>query len=163
MTWSEIGHHQVHVMLDHEDGDAALADAQQQLPELGRLLRVQAGGRLVEQQQLRLGGERAGQLDPALQAIGEAAGRLVRQVREADEVEQLQRTRARRGFLPRARRASASSEAKKPFFIRRVPAEQHVVEHGQVGEEAQVLEGAADAHARRSRAPACRRLLARGT
>ena len=38
-----------------------------------RLLRVHAGGRLVEQQQLRLGRERPGDLEPALVAVGEVA------------------------------------------------------------------------------------------
>ena len=43
------------------------------------LLRVHARGRLVEQQQLRVGGQRAGDLDPALVAVGEVDRELVEQ------------------------------------------------------------------------------------
>src|SRR6266404_773201 len=51
-------HHQIHVMLDHQDRDAELADLDDQPAKLSRLLWVQAGGRFVEQEQLRLGSER---------------------------------------------------------------------------------------------------------
>ena len=67
------------MVLDHEDAHAALADGEQQPAELGRLLRIEARGGLVEQQQLRLGGERARQLDAALQAVGQAAGGRLRE------------------------------------------------------------------------------------
>jgi hypothetical protein len=45
--------------------------------ERRQLLVVEAGGGLVEQQQLRLGGQRARQLDALLDAEGQVAGRAV--------------------------------------------------------------------------------------
>src|SRR6478672_13752176 len=43
-------HHQIHVVLDHQDGDPKLADLDDQLAELSRLLWIQAGCRLVEEE-----------------------------------------------------------------------------------------------------------------
>jgi hypothetical protein len=49
---------QPHVVLDQQHGDAAVADAADVLHQLALLGRVGAGGRLVEEQELRLGGKR---------------------------------------------------------------------------------------------------------
>ena len=49
----------------------------EEVGEGDRLLRVHAGGRLVEQQQLRLGRQRTRDLQPALVAVGEVLGELV--------------------------------------------------------------------------------------
>ena len=51
--------------------------AQQQLVELGAFARVEAGGRLVEAEQHRIGAHGARDLEPALRAIGQIAGRIV--------------------------------------------------------------------------------------
>ena len=60
-------------MLDQQHRDAALvADAADELAELVDLVVIEAAGRLVEQQQLRLGRERARQLDALLRAEGQA-------------------------------------------------------------------------------------------
>ncbi len=68
----------VHVVLDHEDRESELvAQAGDHLGHLVRLLRVHPGGRLVEQQQPRLGGERAGDLEPAAVGVGEHIRGLV--------------------------------------------------------------------------------------
>src|SRR5690242_6612534 len=60
------GHHQVHVMLDHQDAHAALANAQEELAKLSRLLGVQTGSGLVEQQELGLSSQCAGLFGAAL-------------------------------------------------------------------------------------------------
>jgi hypothetical protein len=68
----------VHVVLDDEDGVAGLgAQAPDQLGHLVRLRRVHAGGRLVEEQQARVGGRRAGDLEPAPVGVRERVRRLV--------------------------------------------------------------------------------------
>ena len=55
-TWSEIAHHQAHVMLDQQHRDAQpVADVADQRAERADLFVVEPAGRLVEQQQLRLG------------------------------------------------------------------------------------------------------------
>ena len=74
-------HHHAHVVLDQETVDAARRGSRISSQSTGRLGRVHARGRLVEQQQLRLGGQRAGDLEPALrrrragarQVVGSAA------------------------------------------------------------------------------------------
>ena len=71
-----------------------------ELGEHGRLARVHAGGRLVEQQHRRPQGQRPGDLQPALVAVGEVAGVLPGRLADADEVEQLQRVVVRLPLLP---------------------------------------------------------------
>ena len=62
------------MVLDQQHGDVALvADAADQLAEHVDLLVVEAAGRLVEQQQLRLGRERARELDALLVPNGRSA------------------------------------------------------------------------------------------
>ena len=51
--------------------------------------RIAAGGRLVEQQDLRLGRERAGDLQPPQRAVGQGAGGAVGDIGQADEGEQI--------------------------------------------------------------------------
>jgi hypothetical protein len=91
-------HDEVHVVLDQEHGDAGLLDAANDLAELMRLLRVEAGSRLVEQQQLRLRGKRAGDLEPPLQAVRQALRRLMGALAETEISEQRQRIGPRRRF-----------------------------------------------------------------
>ena len=66
--------------------------------------RVEAGGRLVEQQHLRLRGERPGDLEAALVAVGQVAGGLVGAARDADELEQALRLGAAEPLLADALR-----------------------------------------------------------
>ena len=75
-------HHQIHVVLDHEDRDPESADLYDELAEFRRLLRIEAGRRLVEEQKLRLCCERASEFHPALQAIWQAAGWRMCQIRK---------------------------------------------------------------------------------
>ena len=122
----------------------ALADALQQLAQLGGLLRVEAGGRLVQQQQARLRGQRACQLHPSLQAVGQAAGGLVRALGQTHALQQRQRLLTRLRLLP-ARRGQGQQRGPEAVAHAAVSAHQHVVQHRQLSEQAQVLEGAAHA------------------
>ena len=71
-------HDHLHVVLDEQDRQLALvAQPAHELGEPLGLLRVHAGGRLVEQQQLRVRRERAGDLHAALVAVGEVDRELV--------------------------------------------------------------------------------------
>ncbi len=81
-------HHHRHVVLDQQDGGAVLlADREQQRVELEALARVEAGGRLVEAEQHRIGAHRARDFEPALVAIGQVAGGIVGAVDQVDLVE----------------------------------------------------------------------------
>ena len=58
--------HQRHVVIDNEDGEALPRDALEQFVQFEFFGRVKARRRFVEQQQCRIGGERAGNLDQPL-------------------------------------------------------------------------------------------------
>ena len=94
---------QLHVVLDDQDGQAVAFQAAQQLAQFLLLGRVQPGGRLVEQQQVGRPGQRAGDLDVALMAVGERADRQPGLAAQADEIERRQRA------LPPPRRRSRTS------------------------------------------------------
>ena len=87
-------HDDVHVVLDEEHGDAGVADPADEVHELDALGRVHAGRGLVEEEQLRLRGERPGDFEPPLVPVGEVLGDRSL-VLETDEVKE------RKGLLPR--------------------------------------------------------------
>src|ERR1700747_600791 len=85
-------HHDLHVVLDQENRDRALlAERADEGEERGGFLWVHPGGRLVQEQQLRLGRERAGDLEPTLVAVGEGLCELVVRSSQPREAEQLAR------------------------------------------------------------------------
>ena len=72
----------VHVMLDEQHGDfLVLVERADQLGHVVGLLIAHAGGRLVQQQQFRLAGERDADFHDALVAMAELAGDTVRLLR----------------------------------------------------------------------------------
>ena len=79
-------HHHLHVVLDDQDGEI-LGDAAHQFHGLVRLGRAHAGGRLVEAQQARLGGERDADLEIALLAVRQIGGQFVGLAEQADGVQ----------------------------------------------------------------------------
>src|SRR5262245_3749030 len=65
-------HHDLHVVLDQEDRESELAAQEaNELRESVRLPRVHPGRWLVQEQELRLGGEGPADLEPTLIAVGE--------------------------------------------------------------------------------------------
>ena len=82
-------HDQAHVVLDEHDREPGGGELDEQLRELRGLRLVEARRRLVEQDHARLGGERAGHLDQALRAGGQAVDALVGHRGEADALDQL--------------------------------------------------------------------------
>ena len=149
-------HHQAHVVLDHDDRDAQLvADVEDEAGHVLGLLEVHPGHRLVEQQQLGLHGQRAAELDPLLDAVGQQADREpppLLQLEEVDDV--LDRCPVEQ--LAPAGPAEPGERGQHAVRVVVVAAEHQVVQHGQVGEQLDVLECAGHARARRSRAGACR-------
>ena len=100
-------------MLDEEDREAALvAHPAHEVRGLGGLLRVHPRGRLVEEQELGVGGERACDLKPALVAVGEVGRHDVEHVAaQADVAQQLARLLGRLALLaPDARSADDGAE-----------------------------------------------------
>jgi hypothetical protein len=65
-------HHRLHVVLDQHDGHSLLvAHAPHKLAHPPRLLCVHAGERLIEQHELRVGGQRHGHAEGALMTMGQ--------------------------------------------------------------------------------------------
>ena len=90
-------------MLDEQHRQlVVVTQPQDEVPELLHLLVVEAAGRLVEQQQPRLRGERAGDLDPLLDPVGQRGGELAGPAAEADVVQRRARLLSRRRARPRA-------------------------------------------------------------
>src|SRR5215208_1486295 len=114
-------HHEVHVVLDEQDGERVLlAEALDQQPEVADLLVVEAAGGLVEQQQPRLRGERARDLDALERAEREPDRRVVRNLAQPEVAERL--------LGVGVRRAAG------------VAADEHVLADGHVREQREVLE-----------------------
>jgi hypothetical protein len=88
----------VHVVGGEEDRLAELAEPLDQLPRLAARRGVEAGGRLVEEDQLGVAADPERDVEPAALAAGQRVGAGVRAVAEADEVEDLvRRARVRVG------------------------------------------------------------------
>ena len=79
----------VHVVRRQDERHAALLQPVEAVPDDVAGLRVEAGGRLVEQQQLGLVDERAGDREPALHAARQRLDLVAGTLGELDEVEQL--------------------------------------------------------------------------
>ena len=138
-------HDELHVVLDEQDRELQvvphLAD---EADELERLLRVHPGGGLVQEQELGLGGERTGDLEPPLVAVREVACVVVVTAGEPAVVEELRRALVRLALLaPDPRRAQDAPD--DPALQAAVHADEDVLERRHLLEEADVLERPADA------------------
>src|SRR5882762_859565 len=137
-------HHQAHVVLDEQHGDAAIANRLDQLAKREALRGVHARRGLVEREQLRLGGESARDLEAPLVAVRQAARGVVGAAADADIVEQLRRARFDLFFL--FYRLSVSEHgADDAGMAAHVTADHHVLQRRQVGEQTDVLERAGNA------------------
>ncbi len=109
--------------------------------------RVEAGRRLVEQQQFRRGGERDRHAEQPLLAMGEAARALAAARRQADEIEQGARLVTEAGFLAR-QPLQAQQRAPQLGPAAQMQRGQHVLVRGAAAEHAGALEGTDDAERR---------------
>ena len=103
---------------------------------LARDLRVEARGRLVDQQQLRVLDQRAGDADALALAAGKPVGALVDVLAQADPVEQAQRL----GDVVLGVHAQDAAQGAGVAE----PAGQHVVHHRQPLDQVELLEDHAD-------------------
>lgn len=79
----------VHVVRRDDEGDALPLEPEEPVPQDVPRLGVQAGGRLVEQEQLGAVDERPGDRQPSLHAAGERLDPVLAPLHELGEVEQL--------------------------------------------------------------------------
>ena len=105
---------------------------------------VHAGRGLVEREELRIGGERPGDLEPALVAVGQVPREVVGALGDADVLEQLEGALFDRPLLA-TRAGVAQHRAEHAGAGAHVPADHHVLERGEVAEQADVLERPGDA------------------
>ena len=139
-------HDELHHVLDQHDRDALRArEVDQQRVERRDLAVAQAGRRLVEQQQLRLRGERAREVEHLLMPEIELLGRRVAIANEAGALEQRvglgERIALCGGALGGRRERKIAGHARRH-------SDQHVLQHGQAAAELDVLERARDAACR---------------
>ena len=100
----------VRVVRDHDDRLAVLAvERLQQVEDLVAGLAIEVAGRLVAEQQRRVGDDRAGDADALLLAAGELARVVLRAVGEADDLQRDRRTRLRRSAFDSLVSSSGSS------------------------------------------------------
>ena len=146
-------HHHAHVVLDQHHGDAALlVHVEHVARHVFFLVLVHAAHGLVEQQDLGLQRQRAAELHALAQAVGQRRRRLLAQVLQLQELDDLLARRAVADLLA-LRQAPVQHAAQHARAHAHVAAEHEVVEHGQAAEQRDVLERARDAQ-RRNRARA---------
>src|SRR5919112_1798364 len=138
-------HDHPHLVLDEQHGDpAVLTETPDQVGQPGCLLRVHPGSRLVQQQELRLGGQGPGYLQPPLVPVREVLGEHLPPL-DAGEVQELGGLLAGFALLaPRSRRAEDGTD--DAALQARVHPGEHVVHRAHGAEEPDVLEGAPDTH-----------------
>src|SRR5712691_1677591 len=138
-------HHDAHVVLDEEHAEWELGDeAPEQGYEGAGLGLGHAGGRLVQQQERRLGRQRARDLQPSLITIGQIAGDLVRAGAQPHAVEQIGGP-SPQPALDVLEVATTGQDITQAERDARVHADEDVLDGRHVVEEPDVLERATDA------------------
>ena len=134
-------------MLDEQDRQLEpVAHLPQELGEGLRLRGVEPRRRLVEQEQLGLECEGAGQLEALLRAQREIPGRLPHHIAQTEQLEELLRLVADQALLPVDEgQGEALRENAGPHVA--VAGHQDIVERAHAAEELHVLEGARDPEA----------------
>ena len=134
------------MVLDHEDGQVVLvADLHDEVGQLLGLLRVHAGCRLIEEQQLRLRRKCTGDLETALKSVRKARGDIILVLIEALLPQKLL------GLCPHALLflpVQAQRRAEDIVLRTEMLGDQDVIEDRQVREETDVLEGPGNAELR---------------
>src|SRR5713101_751697 len=153
-------HHHAHVVLDERDGRAEfVVDVEDEAAHVLLLLHVHARHGLVEQEEDGLGGERARQLDPFLEAIGQPAGRRLADGLDLQEVDDPLDEGPMSELLPHGRAPVQRLEHEAPLHLQEPP-RHDVVEHAHALEEGDILERAGDAEGRHLVRPEARPVLA---
>ena len=101
---------------------------------------------LVEQEHLRLGADRAGDLEPPLVAVGEVARRAIGLPGEPEELEQRERLLVQLALATPEPRARDDGPEQRAGHVP-LDGDLDVVEHRQVAEQPDVLERPGDAEA----------------
>src|SRR5512140_1099856 len=132
-------HDERQVVLHEQHGDAHVADPRDQPSHFVRFPHVQAGRGFVEQEELRLAGERPADLDDALLAVGEADRLRPGMGDDAEQLHDLEALLPDPPLLPpRERQVQHPREEPRPAVD--VAADHDVLEDRHLREEPDVLE-----------------------
>src|SRR5512139_113591 len=131
-------HHDVHVVFDEKNPDPLIAKLPDQLHHLGRLLETKARGRFIEKKDVRMKGERTGDLQPFFEAERQGSGHLLRVGAQAGPVDDRLHLRQDLGLAEGADRFQERR-------VEPVPAgNEHISLHVEVLERANNLKGSPD-------------------
>src|SRR5215467_4312337 len=136
-------HHQIHMVLDHEQRQAELpVYAADQPAQITNLFVVEATGRLVEEDQARPAGQGSRQLDGLESGEGQACNRPICNLGQAHQLQRLRRLLARPplGATHVAGAQASHQEVERVGAELRMQAAEHVVDDGHSTEELDVLE-----------------------
>src|SRR3990170_363249 len=134
-------HDERHVVLHEQDGDPPVADLGDPLAHVDRFPHVQSGHGLIEQEELRLAGERPAQLDDALLPVGQARRFRLRAVGDAEKFQDLEAPVPDSPLLaPREGEVQHAGEEPRPAVD--MPADHDVLQDRHLGEEPDMLERA---------------------
>ena len=136
-------HDQFHVVLHQDHGLAGQAHLADEAGNLGGLFGVEAGHRLIQQGEPRLGDEGPGHLQALLVAIRQDCRRQPRLVGQAEGIQGLQGGEPE-AALPVAQTGKAEQGLAQGVAGQGGQAAEDVVQNREAGKEAQVLEGAGD-------------------
>ena len=137
-------HDDLHVVLDQQDGDATVADLAHEVAQTVLLDRVHPGGRLVEQQELRLRTQGAGDLEATLVSVARGSCRDRWRTRLMPQYSSSSRARSSPShFLLLVTRA-AEHGAEDARLVPGIDTDEHVLERGHVREQPDLLERPAD-------------------
>src|SRR5579883_194981 len=138
-------HHHAHVVLDEGDGGAELlVHVEDEAAHILLLLDIHARHRLVEEEEVGLGGERAPELDALLEAVGKPPHRHLADGLDLEKVDDLLHEGAMRHLLALGGAEIEGVEEEVAAHLEEAPGHD-VVEGGHAAEERDVLEGAGDA------------------
>ena len=134
---------EAHIVLDQEHAFAISSEAPENFGQRVAFDIVHAGDRFVEQDEIGLGRQRPHHLDPALMAVGQAAGRIIGLAGHVETVEQLEGAAPEVGDFPRGgRQAEQRGERRRALVA--VEADHHVVDDAGLAQQADVLEGSSE-------------------
>src|SRR5215470_6478772 len=142
-----VEHDHAHVVLDQRDGGAELVvHVEDEAGHVLLLLHVHPRHGLVEEEEVRLGGQRPRQLHPLLEPVGQPSRRRLADGLDLQEVDHPLHRRAMLELLPPRGAPVEGIEEEVPAHLEQPP-RHDVVEHAHALEEGHVLEGARDAEA----------------
>ena len=116
------------MVLDHEHSQSEIgADTVNKGGQFFGLLRVHTGSRLIQQQQLRLGGKRARDLHPALQAVGQASSQFIAHILKSQHMQQVFALLALALFLVCIQPEGSAQQVGRAAAVL---GDEHVLKHG---------------------------------